>query len=101
MAKIFHNNMLPKAPSDKEESDLRSEFRVSFITELLAKANVFIGEFFTDSSWNDACRNPEVLANHPLIHKHLIRPAADLMKALNEQPKGKRNTEELLLLVFD
>src|SRR5206468_3107202 len=58
------------------------------------------GVFADDSSWEDACNDLEILSNHPLIHKHLIQPAANLMKALNQRSKGNRETE-LLLLVFD
>src|SRR5436305_2902122 len=93
--------MLPIRPSDKEPSLLRSGFRISFIKELLAKANVVIGEFVTSSGWNDASNNLDILTNHPLIHKHLIQPTAHLIEALNKRPKGNRKTEELLLLAFD
>ena len=111
IAKSFHDQM---APSEKS-SDFRSEFRIAFIAGLLQKATKLAAVITQDFSWEKACSggpngsiNPEAMVNHPLILEHLIQPAHILMEQLERQPKkprntkdGPRNTQELLLLVFD
>lgn len=69
--------------------------------ELVRNVYSIIGVFVKDSSWEEACRDPQILTNHPLIRKNLVQRVANLVKALNQRPKRNRKTEELLLLVFD
>ena len=96
--------MTPKKPLNllgEGKSDFRSAFRISFMEALVRKAISIIGVFTEDSSWEEACRDPRILADHPLVRKNIVQCAANLMKALNQRPKRNRKTEELLLLVFD
>ena len=112
VAKTFHDKMAPIDPKGTEatsQTELRSLFRIKFITGAVEAANQLYQNLIDDSTWtNDHC-DAIKMANHKLVHDHLIQPARKLTDCLNKRYQVSGDTEAgatkaakpLLLFVFD
>jgi hypothetical protein len=110
MAKKFHDEMSPKDPNRtetphegpaKEHTEFRSDFRIEFIKETLEAAEALYPELIDHGAWKAAYSDPDTLAEHELVRKHLIQPAHKLTDDLNKRYQGPGNPKQLLLFVFD
>jgi len=96
MAKTFHDEMAPIDPKSTEstsQTELRSAFRTMFIKDAVEAANELYQKLINDSTWTNDHRDSVTMANHKLVHNHLIQPARELTDRLNERYQVSGDTE--------
>jgi hypothetical protein len=110
VAKAFHDDMFPKGPTTtktpgedlaEEHTDFRSDLRIKFIQRTVKAAEMLRSELIEHSAWTNAHLDPDTLAKHELVQKHLIQPARNVTNNLNKWCQRSGNPKKLLLFVFD